>query len=193
LTTYWDIVRAAETHDEFPLLREASLEVGAVQIQTRGTWAGNIANCSPAADGVPAMMAYDTSVVLQNIRGSREVALHEFWSGYKQSVLQKNELIVSIRMPRRKRVHHGWHKVGSRKAQAITRVGVAAAQDRADGGLRSTALRRMSGDVTRLEAAFWEDLRWIIPARRPKFSGRIFHPSMTCARLRITGFLSSAS
>src|SRR5262245_1559165 len=66
LTTYWDVIRDPRIAREFPMLIEAARQVGAIQIQTRGTWAGNIANASPAADGVPALMAYDAAVVLQS-------------------------------------------------------------------------------------------------------------------------------
>src|SRR5690349_22739131 len=57
LTTYWDVIRDPAIGREFPMLIDAARQVGAIQIQSRGTWAGNIANASPAADGVPALMA----------------------------------------------------------------------------------------------------------------------------------------
>src|SRR5262245_52542316 len=79
LTTYWDVISVAALAAEFPLLAEAGKQVGAIQIQTRGTWAGNIGNGSPAADGVPAMMAYDAEVVLASTAGTRTVALCDYW------------------------------------------------------------------------------------------------------------------
>jgi carbon-monoxide dehydrogenase small subunit/xanthine dehydrogenase small subunit len=125
LTTYWDVMRDKQVASAFPLLAEAARQVGAVQIQTRGTWAGNIANGSPAADGVPVTMAYDATVVLQSAQRRREVALHEYYTGYKQTLKRPDELIVAIRLPRRPRKHEWFHKVGARNAQAITKVGVA--------------------------------------------------------------------
>ncbi len=71
LTTYWDVIRDQRVGEEFPLLGEAARQVGAIQIQTRGTWAGNIVNASPAADGVPVLMAYDAIVVLQGRDGRK--------------------------------------------------------------------------------------------------------------------------
>src|SRR6266704_1188191 len=73
LTTYWDVIHDERAREEFPLLVHAARQVGAIQIQARGTWAGNIVNASPAADGVPVLMAYDAVVVLQSRRG-QEIA-----------------------------------------------------------------------------------------------------------------------
>src|SRR5437879_5978257 len=103
LTTYWQVMTARDVCAAFPLLREAASQVGAIQIQTRGTWAGNIANASPAADGVPVMMAYDATVVLRSRDGTREIPLDRFYHGYKKMEMRPTELIVAIRMPRRPR------------------------------------------------------------------------------------------
>ena len=65
-------------------MHDAARQVGAIQIQSRGTWAGNIANASPAADGVPVLMAYDATVVLASTAGTRDVPLADFYLGYKQ-------------------------------------------------------------------------------------------------------------
>ena len=131
LATYWDVISSPAVSAAFPLLREAGLQVGAVQIQTRGTWAGNIGNGSPAADGVPVLMAYDAEVVLGSREGERTVPLAEYWTGYKQTVKRPEELIIAIRLPRRAREVQWWEKVGSRAAQAITKVGVAVVKDTA--------------------------------------------------------------
>lgn len=129
LTTYWDVIQSAEITAAFPLLTIAAKQVGAVQIQTRGTWAGNIANGSPAADGVPVMMAYDAVVILASKSGRREVPLDQYFTDYKQSVRRPDELIVAIRIPRRCRSVEWFHKVGSRSAQTIAKVSAAVVQD----------------------------------------------------------------
>ncbi len=125
LTTYWDVMQSREAAAAYPLLAEAARQVGAVQIQTRGTWAGNIGNGSPAADGVPVLMAYDAMVTLASVRGRREVRLDEYYTGYRRSVRAADELIVSIRLPPPAWDMQWFHKVGARRAQAITKVGVA--------------------------------------------------------------------
>ncbi len=129
LATYWDVIRSETVARALPLLAQAARQVGAMQIQTRGTWAGNIGNGSPAADGVPVLMAYDATVVLRSQAGQREVPLETYYTGYRQSVRRPDELIVAIRVPIRHRDFEYWHKVGSRAAQTITKVGVAMARD----------------------------------------------------------------
>jgi len=125
LTTYWDVIRDERAGHEFPLLVDAARQVGAIQIQARGTWAGNIVNASPAADGVPVLMAYDAVVVLQSLRGREEIPLHSFYAGYKDMRRRADQLVVAIRIPRRPYSFQVFEKVGSRRAQAIAKVGLA--------------------------------------------------------------------
>ncbi len=124
-TTYWDVIEDAAVCEAFPMLARAARQVGAIQIQTRGTWAGNIVNASPAADGVPVLMAYDASLELVSTRGTEIVALADFYRGYKQMRRTHDQLIRAIRLPRRSYTIEHFEKVGARKAQAITKVGFA--------------------------------------------------------------------
>src|SRR5437899_6305050 len=98
-TTYWDVLCDERVGREFPLLWAAARQVGAIQIQSRGTWAGNIINASPAADGVPALMAYGAVVVLESQRGTEEVPLDGFYTGYKDMRRRPAQLIVAVRIP----------------------------------------------------------------------------------------------
>jgi len=125
LTTYWDLIQDEQVRREFPSLEGAARQVGAVQIQTRGTWAGNIANASPAADGVPVLMAYDAMVDLRSSAGTEAVPLDDFYLGYKKMRMVPGQLITGIRLPRRAYDISWFDKVGSRAAQAITKIGVA--------------------------------------------------------------------
>ena len=125
LTSFWEVIDAPDVAAAFPLLAAAARLVGAIQIQTRGTWAGNIANGSPAADGVLALLVYDARVVLQSVAATREVEIDAYFIGYKQSVRRPDELITAIRIPRRSYEFEWLAKVGSRRAQAISKVGVA--------------------------------------------------------------------
>jgi CO/xanthine dehydrogenase FAD-binding subunit len=122
LTTYRD-VRRSTIGTQYPMLALAAREVGALTIQSRGTWAGNIANASPAADGVPALMAYDAEIELASTNGRRRVPLSRFYRGYKQMDRRPDEIITSIHLPLLK---PGWtnyyRKVGTRRFQAISKT-----------------------------------------------------------------------
>jgi len=127
LATYWDVIRDARATRELPLLGRAARQVGAIQIQARGTWAGNIANASPAADGVPVLMAYDAVVVLDSAHGREAVPLSDFYQGYKRMRRRSDQLVVEIRIPLPRTPYRvqWFEKVGSRRAQAIAKVGLA--------------------------------------------------------------------
>ena len=125
MTTYWDFLMDAALCAEFPLMATAARQVGAVQIQARGTWAGNVVNGSPAADGVLALMAYDAVVEVRSVAGLREIPLREFHTGYRTTKLQPGELVTAIIVPRKARGRQYLEKVGSRRAQTISKVGLA--------------------------------------------------------------------
>ncbi|MGB6546131.1 MAG: FAD binding domain-containing protein, partial [Candidatus Acidiferrales bacterium] len=113
---------------EFPLLCRAAAETGSVATQNRGTLGGNIANASPAADSPPALIVYDASLELVSAAGSRWLPYEGFHTGYKQMLLRPDELIARIRLPRgKKNWIQQYAKVGTRKAQAISKVCLAAA------------------------------------------------------------------
>jgi CO/xanthine dehydrogenase FAD-binding subunit len=147
LTTYSDLLGSAIIAHDLPALARASAQVGAAQIQNRGTIGGNLANASPAADLAPVLSALDAELVLASRRtGERVVSLHQFYVGYRQTCLAPDELLVAVRVPLpapRERVL--FRKVGTRAAQAISKVVLAAAVA-VDAG-RVTRLRVAAGSV----------------------------------------------
>jgi len=127
LTTYTDILHDARLARSFPLLGRAAAETGGVATQNRGTVGGNIANASPAADTPPALLVYDAELELQSVRGTRRVSYDRFHRGYKDMDLGPDELITRIHLPRPHGVgFHYYRKVGTRRAQAISKVCLAA-------------------------------------------------------------------
>jgi CO/xanthine dehydrogenase FAD-binding subunit len=130
LTTYTDVLRHPVLREDFPLLCRAAEETGGVATQNRGTIGGNIANASPAADTPPALLAYDAELELVSVRGPRRVPYDRFHLGYKKMDLAADELIARIVLPKRP---HRWaqyyRKVGTRRAQAISKVCLAATMD----------------------------------------------------------------
>jgi CO/xanthine dehydrogenase FAD-binding subunit len=127
LTTYTDVQSHQVLQTEFPMLSQAASETGGLAIQNRGTLGGNIINASPAADSPPALLAYDAEIELVSSDGSRWLPYRGFHTGYKQMLIGPGELLTRIRMPRNTRdATHYYRKVGTRKAQAISKVCLAA-------------------------------------------------------------------
>jgi len=127
LTTYTDIQENQVLSTEFPMLRQAASETGGLAIQNRGTLGGNIVNASPAADSPPALLAYDAEIELTSSSSSRWLRYQGFHTGYKQMQIQPSELLTRIRLPRKpSNCYHYYRKVGTRKAQAISKVCFAA-------------------------------------------------------------------
>jgi CO/xanthine dehydrogenase FAD-binding subunit len=146
LTTYSEVRRDELLNREFPLLCRAAAETGSVATQNRGTLGGNIANASPAADSPPALLVYDAELELVSANGARWLPYQGFWTGYKQIALRKDELIRSIRLLRLKNAwSHYYRKVGTRRAQAISKVCFAGAA-RTEAG-RITDVRIALGSV----------------------------------------------
>jgi CO/xanthine dehydrogenase FAD-binding subunit len=98
-TTTWSEVLAARLPPAFDALKQAAREVGGAQIQNAGTVAGNLCNASPAADGVPPLLALDASVELASARGTRTLALRDFILGSRKTALAPDELVAAIVVP----------------------------------------------------------------------------------------------
>lgn len=123
LTTYTEVQNQTVLRTEFPLLVAAARETGSVATQNRGTLGGNIVNASPAADSPPALLVYDAEVELISDRGSRWLPYQGFHTGYKKMLLAPDELLRRIRLPRRTKPWRQYYrKVGTRRAQAISKV-----------------------------------------------------------------------
>jgi CO/xanthine dehydrogenase FAD-binding subunit len=155
LTTYTDIRRSALCREHVPALVEAAATIGAAQIQNRGTLGGNIANASPAGDTLPVLLAADATFVLGSERGEREVPAAEFWTAYRQTALSHDELILKIRIPLAADREIRFRKVGTRRAQSISKVVLAAAW-RGDGTWRDVRIALGSVAATPIRATSTE-------------------------------------
>jgi CO/xanthine dehydrogenase FAD-binding subunit len=125
--TYTDLREHGVVNDEFPLLARAASWTGGISNQNRGTLGGNIVNASPAADSLPALLAYGADLILVSVRGERRVPYRDFHIAYKKTQLAPDELIRAICVPRRFAGYISYaRKVGTRKAQAISKVCIAA-------------------------------------------------------------------
>jgi CO/xanthine dehydrogenase FAD-binding subunit len=127
LTTYTEVQASRVLKEEFPMLCRAASETGGLAIQNRGTLGGNIANASPAGDSPPALLVYNAELELVSAKGARLVPYNGFHTGYKQMAMRADELIKSVRLPRTAEPwSHYYRKVGTRKAQAISKICFAA-------------------------------------------------------------------
>ncbi len=134
LTTYTEIRHSGLIRERLPALAEAAATIGAAQIQNRGTIGGNVVNGSPAGDTLPLLLAADAELVLASAAGERTVGAAEFWPAYRVTARRDDELLVRIRIPLPAGRQVRFRKVGTRRAQAISKV-VMALSWREDGGV----------------------------------------------------------
>ncbi len=140
-TTTWRDIMEAELPPAFEGLKLAAREVGARQIQARGTIAGNLCNASPAADGVPPLLTLDASVELRSVRGARMLALSDFIKGPRQTDAAPDELLTSIHIPAEATGGNGtFLKLGARKYLVISISMTAARIVLEDGIVQDAAL-----------------------------------------------------
>ena len=159
----WTGIMEAELPPAFGALRVAAREIGAVQIQNRGTVAGNLCNASPAADGVPPLLILDTEVELVSPRGLRRLPLSQFVLGARRTALAPDEIMTAVVMPvPTATMRSAFIKLGARRYLVISIVMVAVALDVVDGLVRdariavgacSAAARRLPGAERRLIGA----------------------------------------
>jgi CO/xanthine dehydrogenase FAD-binding subunit len=126
-TTFTDIRRDPVIARDFPLLDQAASWTGSIANQNRGTLGGNIVNGSPAADSPPALLAYEAELKLISARGTRTVPYTDFHLAYKKTILAPDELLHSVTLRRNFGSYIPYtRKVGTRNAQAISKVAIAA-------------------------------------------------------------------
>lgn len=126
-TTHTQIIKSPLVRQYCPILCDAAKTVGGVQIQNRGTIGGNIVNASPAGDTLPIFAACEAQLELGSQRGIRLVAFNEFYTGYRQTVLAPDELVLAVRLPKiSSTAKLFFQKVGSRQALVISKVVIAA-------------------------------------------------------------------
>jgi carbon-monoxide dehydrogenase medium subunit len=137
LTTWTELRRSPLVRDHLPVLAEAAATIGALQIQNRGTLGGNIVNASPAGDSLPVLLAADAVIELGGPRGERSVPAAAFFTGYRRTVRADDELVLRVRIPLPSGRQMCFWKVGTRRAQAISKVVLALAwQPDAEGAWR---------------------------------------------------------
>lgn len=139
-TTSWTEIIEAELPPLFDALKLAAREVGGVQIQNAGTIAGNICNASPAADGVPPLLAMDAIIELSSLQATREVPLSEFITGNRATLREADEIVTAILVPKPDGyATSSFLKLGARKYLVISIVMAAATLEIAEDGTIANA------------------------------------------------------
>lgn len=132
--TWTDLIRA-DLPDWFRAMKLAAREVGGVQIQNAGTIVGNVCNASPAADGMPGLVALDASVMLGAVSGEREVPISDFVLGNRKTARKPDEMVLGLRIPKcGTDASSAFLKLGARKYLVISIVMVSAVLERASDG-----------------------------------------------------------
>ncbi len=157
LSTYTEIRGSPLVAEFLPALAEAAATIGAAQIQNRGTIGGNAMNASPAGDTLPVLLALGATFVLGSAAGERDVDADDFWPAYRTTARRDDELLLRIRIPLVPDRQVRFRKVGTRRAQAISKVVMAVAWDERAGqtgwrGVR-VALGSMAATTVRAHAA----------------------------------------
>jgi len=125
-TPFSQIRDSAEVREHFPALAAAAGVIGGWQIQNRATLGGNLANASPAGDSLPVLLALDAEIVLAGPGGERSLPCRNFHLGYRKTALAPGELVTRLRLPLPPAgTFQAFRKVGTREAQAISKVVVA--------------------------------------------------------------------
>jgi CO/xanthine dehydrogenase FAD-binding subunit len=169
-TTTWSEVIAAPLPSAFDALKQAAREVGSVQIQNRGTVGGNLCNASPAADGVPPLLALDAEIELVSVSGRRRLPLSAFITGYRRTALARGELVTAILVKRPPAgMTSAFVKLGARRYLVISMV-MAAGAVRRDSGGRIIEARVALGAASPVACRLPElerDLSGLAPGVRP--------------------------
>ena len=158
-TTTWSELIEAHLPPLFDGLKQAAREVGGRQIQNAGTLAGNLCNASPAADGVPCLLALDAEIEIASPTGNRRLPLSQFITGVRRTALAPGELVVAVHVPQpRHEARSAFLKLGTRRYLVISIAMAAATVEVADGRIASAriavgACSPVAARLPRLEAA----------------------------------------
>jgi len=157
-TTFTEIGNHRLIQERYPALAKAARVVGGWQIQNRATIGGNIANASPAGDSLPVLLALGAEIELAQVGQRRTLPYDNFHVGYRETALEANELVAKVHLPPPgPGSQQAFRKVGTREAQAISKVVVAAKISIEDGTIRSARIAAGSVAATPIRIAEAEE------------------------------------
>ena len=158
LSTYTELLASDILKQHASVLLQAAQLVGSPQIRNRGTIGGNIANGSPAGDTLPPLYVLGATVVTVGSKGSRKIAIEDFFTGPGKTVLLRNEIIVSIHIPPAENEKQIFLRLGQRKALAISKVSIAVSAITGKGNIEDIRIALGSVAPTVIRANKTEEL-----------------------------------
>lgn len=139
-TTTWSMLVRSQLPPQLHGLQAAARDIGGIQIQNAGTVAGNICNASPAADGIPALLALDAEVELSSLQGSRRLPLQDFLLDSRKTARRADELLTALFIPHRPSARSSFLKLGHRRYLVISIVMVSAVLEIEHGAIAHAAV-----------------------------------------------------
>jgi CO/xanthine dehydrogenase FAD-binding subunit len=168
--TSWSMIAKATLPPAFDALKSAAREVGSIQIQNRGSLGGNLCNASPAADGVPPLLALDASVELAARDGRRMLALSSFITGYRSTALRQGEIVTAVIVPKpMANARSAFVKLGARRYLVISILVAAAVIEKDEAGriVKAAVAVGAASPVAQRLAELEQELRGAGPGERP--------------------------
>ncbi|MEZ7891262.1 MAG: xanthine dehydrogenase family protein subunit M [Candidatus Wallbacteria bacterium] len=144
------LIKYPAFNKDYSALVQAVSNIGSPQIRALGTLGGNIGNASPAGDSIPALMVFDADIEVRSLNSNRTIRLQDFFKGPGRTVLEKNEIITKIVVPKFEGYKSGWKRLGQRSGFAISKVSSAAAlsySTHPNGSLKLTDIKIALGAV----------------------------------------------
>lgn len=190
--TTWSQLAAADLPADLAALRQAALQIGAVQVQNTGTIAGNLCTASPAGDSIPVLLALDAIVELRGLTGARQLPIAEFNLGYRQTARRPDELVVAVFVPAAPagKRRSAFVKLGTRSHLVISLVMVAAALTVDEAGTVVTDARVAVGacsPVARRLVELEQQLVGTAPGTAPVLSPAMFEALRPIDDVRASG------
>jgi CO/xanthine dehydrogenase FAD-binding subunit len=140
--THHEIERHPVIRERYNVLVQGVQTIGSLQVRNRGTIGGNICTAAPSADAVGPLLVLDASCVIHGLSGQRTVALKDFFTGPKTTVLKEDEILAKVTIPTHPVSFGGaYFKYGRRNAMEIALLGVSVYLEVAEDGKTCTVMR----------------------------------------------------
>jgi len=157
LTRHKDVAGAPLLHEHCSIVSTAAGQVGDPQVRHRGTIGGSLAHGDPASDLPAVVLALDAELVVRGSGGDRTITAAEFFTGIFATAIERDEMLVEIRVPKLGAATGSTYLKMSRRAQDWATVAVAAVVERSNGGIAKASIGLTNMGATSLRATAAEE------------------------------------